>query len=439
MSAQFSRTPHPSPVPAARRAEIVAEPGFGRHFTDHMVTIAWTEGQGWHDAAVVPYGPISLDPASAVLHYGQEIFEGLKAYQQPDGSVASFRPGENAARFRSSAVRLGMPQLPDELFLGSLSELLAVDRGWMPPAGGEESMYLRPFLIATEVGLGVKPSSEYLFLLIASPAGAYFPGGVKPVSVWWSTEYVRAAPGGTGAAKFGGNYAASLAAQAQAAETAVVAPGRAGKPAHLCELHRQAAFEGRLHQTPVCEIADPPSGEKNGVCSVPKFVCGSGVASASSSRCVYSLSRPSWLPRPVNTRREPSGESTAVTRGARIASGPRSTENRVSPLSTGRAACHHPYAVAAAISSSTATVAGHRKLNLAAAALGIAPASSGSSSKRASLIAARRWRGSFCRHARSRRRAGAGINDQSASLLRTAPRIWTGLAPSNGGRPTSSS
>jgi branched-chain amino acid aminotransferase len=183
-----------------------------------MVTVKWTDGPGWHDQQVVPYGPIALDPATMVLHYGQEIFEGLKAYQQPDGSVASFRPGENAARFRSSAVRLGMPQLPDELFLGSLSELLTVDREWMPPAGGEESMYLRPFLIATEVGLGVKPSSSYLYLLIASPAGAYFPGGVKSVDVWLCTDYTRAAPGGTGTAKCGGNYAASLLPQAQAAE-----------------------------------------------------------------------------------------------------------------------------------------------------------------------------------------------------------------------------
>lgn len=218
MSAQFTRTPHPSPVPAVRRAEIVETPGFGRHFTDHMVTITWTEGVGWHDHAVVPYGPISLDPATMVLHYGQEIFEGLKAYQQPDGSVATFRPDANAARFRTSAVRLGMPQLPDELFLGSLTELLTADRAWMPPAGGEESMYLRPFMIATEVGLGVKPSSEYLFMLIASPAGAYFPGGVKPVDVWLCTDYTRAAPGGTGAAKCGGNYAASLLPQAQAAD-----------------------------------------------------------------------------------------------------------------------------------------------------------------------------------------------------------------------------
>jgi branched-chain amino acid aminotransferase len=218
MSAQFSRTPHPSPVPADRRAEIIANPGFGRHFTDHMVTVKWADGRGWHDPQVGPYAPIALDPATMVLHYGQEIFEGLKAYQQPDGSVASFRPDANAARFRTSAVRLGMPQMPDELFLGSLRELLTADRAWMPPAGGEESMYLRPFMIATEVGLGVKPSSEYLFMVIASPAGAYFPGGVRPVDVWLCTDYTRAAPGGTGAAKCGGNYAASLLPQAQATD-----------------------------------------------------------------------------------------------------------------------------------------------------------------------------------------------------------------------------
>ncbi len=218
MSASFSRTPHPSPVPESRRTEIVGDPGFGRYFTDHMVTIRWSAAAGWHDAAVVPYGPLPLDPASMVLHYGQEIFEGLKAYQQPDGSVASFRPDANAARFRGSAARLAMAELPDELFLASLSELLTADRAWVPPAGGEESVYLRPFMIATEVGLGVRPSAEYLYVLIASPAGAYFPGGVKPVDVWLCTDYTRAALGGTGTAKCGGNYAASLLPQAQAAE-----------------------------------------------------------------------------------------------------------------------------------------------------------------------------------------------------------------------------
>ena len=155
-------------------------------------------------------GRSPLDPASMVLHYGQEIFEGLKAYRQPDGSIASFRPEANAARFRGSAARLAMAELPDELFLASLAELLDVDREWVPPAGGEESLYLRPFMMATEVGLGVRPSAEYLYLLIASPAGPYFPGGVKPVDVWLSTDYTRAALGGTGTAKCGGNYAASL-------------------------------------------------------------------------------------------------------------------------------------------------------------------------------------------------------------------------------------
>ncbi|GAA4682775.1 branched-chain amino acid aminotransferase [Pseudonocardia yuanmonensis] len=214
----FTRIPNPAPASDQRRDEILAAPGFGRHFTDHMVSMRWTVGEGWHDFRVEPYGPIALDPATMVLHYGQEIFEGLKAYTQPDGTIASFRPEENAARFRRSAVRLGMPELPDELFLAALRELVAVDRAWVPPAGGEESLYFRPFMIATEVGLGVKPADSYLFLLIASPAGAYFPGGVKPVDVWLCTDFTRAAVGGTGMAKCGGNYAASLLPQAQAAQ-----------------------------------------------------------------------------------------------------------------------------------------------------------------------------------------------------------------------------
>ncbi|MCU1649306.1 MAG: branched-chain amino acid aminotransferase, partial [Pseudonocardia sp.] len=176
----FTRTLNPAPATAQRRAEILADPGFGRYFTDHMVTIRWSEGQGWHDAEVVPYGPLSLDPAAMVFHYGQEIFEGLKAYRQPDGSVASFRADANAARFQVSANRLAMPPLPEELFLQSLAELMSVDEAWVPAAGGEDSLYLRPFLIATEVGLGVRPAAEYLYLLIASPAGPYFTGGIKP-------------------------------------------------------------------------------------------------------------------------------------------------------------------------------------------------------------------------------------------------------------------
>jgi branched-chain amino acid aminotransferase len=217
MTQSFTRTPHPAPATPERIAEVLANPGFGAYFTDHMVTARWNRTEGWHGATVEPYRPIELDPAAMVLHYGQAIFEGLKAYRHADGSIQSFRPEANAERFRRSARRLAMPDLPDELFLGSLRELVAVDGGWVPDQE-EESLYLRPFMIATEVGLGVRPSAEYLYLLIASPAGSYFATGVKPVSVWLSHEYVRAAPGGTGAAKFAGNYAASLVAQAQAAE-----------------------------------------------------------------------------------------------------------------------------------------------------------------------------------------------------------------------------
>src|ERR1700712_1910421 len=215
MTTAFTRTLNPAPVPAERRAEILSAPGFGRYFTDHMVVIDYDDGQ-WHDHRVVPYGPFSIDPATMVLHYAQEIFEGLKAYAQTDGSVASFRPQANAARMNRSADRLGMPRLPEELFIASLHELVRMDRAWVPD-GEEASLYFRPFMFATEVGLGVRPSNKYVYVVIASPAGAYFAGGIKPVSVWWSTEYVRAAPGGMGAAKTGGNYAASLAAQAQAA------------------------------------------------------------------------------------------------------------------------------------------------------------------------------------------------------------------------------
>ncbi|GHE83198.1 putative branched-chain-amino-acid aminotransferase [Streptomyces longispororuber] len=210
--------PTSTPAQAAEREAVLANPGFGRHFTDHMVTICWTEGRGWHDGQLVPYGPLSLDPATTVLHYAQEIFEGMKAYRQPDGSVAMFRPEANARRFKASARRLAMPELPVETFIEACDALVRQDADWVPAHGGEESLYLRPFMIATEVGLGVKPANEYLFVVIASPAGAYFPGGVKPVSIWLSEDRVRAVPGGMGDAKTGGNYAASLLAQAEAAE-----------------------------------------------------------------------------------------------------------------------------------------------------------------------------------------------------------------------------
>ncbi|MEV5594984.1 branched-chain amino acid aminotransferase [Streptomyces sp. NPDC052496] len=209
--------PSSHPLSDAEREKILASPGFGRYFTDHMVTIKWTEGRGWHDAQLVPYAPLSMDPANMTLHYAQTIFEGLKAYRQPDGTVATFRPDANARRFQASARRLGMPELPVETFIEACDALVKQDKNWVP-ASGEESLYLRPFMIASEVGLGVRPANEYLFIIIASPAGAYFTGGVKPVSVWLSQEYVRAVRGGTGAAKTGGNYAASLVAQAQAAQ-----------------------------------------------------------------------------------------------------------------------------------------------------------------------------------------------------------------------------
>ncbi|OBF23757.1 branched-chain amino acid aminotransferase [Mycobacterium sp. ACS4331] len=213
----FSLARNPQPASDDVRAAILRDPGFGRYHTDHMVSITYSDG-AWHDAEVLPYGPIELDPSAVVLHYAQEIFEGLKAYRWADGSIVSFRPEANAARLRASARRIAIPELPEDLFIESLRQLIAVDHAWVPPAGGEESLYLRPFVIATEPGLGVRPATDYRYMVIGSPAGAYFKGGVKPVSVWLSTEYVRASPGGTGAAKFGGNYAASLLAQAQAAE-----------------------------------------------------------------------------------------------------------------------------------------------------------------------------------------------------------------------------
>jgi branched-chain amino acid aminotransferase len=203
-------------VPAAQRAQMLAAPGFGSVFTDHMATIGWTEDRGWHDPRIEPYGPITLDPAAAVFHYGQEIFEGLKAYWQADGSVAAFRPQANAARFNRSAVRLAMPELPESLFVRAIELLVTQDRPWVPAAAGH-SLYLRPFMIATQTGLGVsKPSSSYLFTLIASPVSGYFGGEVRPVTVWLSQDYSRAAPGGTGEAKCGGNYAAAFAGQQQA-------------------------------------------------------------------------------------------------------------------------------------------------------------------------------------------------------------------------------
>jgi branched-chain amino acid aminotransferase len=209
--------PTSEPLSAEERRVRLQDPGFGRVFSEHMISVRWTEGRGWHDAQLRPYGTVEVDPATMSLHYGQTIFEGLKAYRRADGTIATFRPRFNATRFQRSARRLAMPELPEDVFVEAIDVLVRQDREWVPTEP-EQTLYLRPFMFATEVGLGVKPAAEYLFLLIASPVGAYFPRGVKPVSVWLSEDYVRAAKGGTGEAKCGGNYAASLVAQAQAAE-----------------------------------------------------------------------------------------------------------------------------------------------------------------------------------------------------------------------------
>lgn len=206
--------PHPAPTPADERDKRLLDPSFGRLFTDHMAVIRWTEAEGWHDAQIGPRQPFQIDPAASVLHYAQEIFEGMKAYRARD-VVTLFRPLENAARFARSAERLAMPVLPDALFMAAIEGLVRADVDWIPQQEGA-SLYLRPFMFSNEAFLGVRAALEYVFCVIASPAGAYFKGGAKPVKVWVSDDYTRAAPGGTGAAKCGGNYAASLVAQQEA-------------------------------------------------------------------------------------------------------------------------------------------------------------------------------------------------------------------------------
>ena len=214
---KFTLTPSTTARAAAEREAILADPGFGKHFTDHMVTIDWGIEDGWHDARVTPYGPLQIDPASAVLHYAQEIFEGLKAYRHEDGSIWTFRPERNAKRLQRSAHRLALPELAAEDFIEAIRQIVAVDGNWVPSAP-ETSLYLRPFMIANENFLGVRAAQTVAFYVIASPAGAYFADGVAPVKIWLSTEYSRAGRGGTGSAKCGGNYAASLLPQMEAYE-----------------------------------------------------------------------------------------------------------------------------------------------------------------------------------------------------------------------------
>ena len=213
---KISTTPASNPVSDELRNKYLSEPGFGKYFTDHMLIAEWNQATGWGDAEIKAYGPISLDPAAMVFHYGQEIFEGMKAYVQPDGAISLFRPDANGARFVKSAARMALPELPVEDFVSCVEALVKTDSAWVPRKVGE-SLYIRPFMIATEVGLGVRPTNKALFSIIATPAAAYF-NAAKAVTVWISTEYVRAALGGTGEAKCGGNYAASLLAQQQAAK-----------------------------------------------------------------------------------------------------------------------------------------------------------------------------------------------------------------------------
>lgn len=217
MSLQFPAPQNPVHASAERIAEVLQDPGFGRYFTDHMAVASWDKEQGWHDAKLAAYGPLSVNPASAVLHYAQEIFEGLKAYRHADSSVWLFRPEKNAERFARSARRMALPVLSVEDFLAAVESLVRIDQSWVPTRS-DESLYLRPFMMANEDFLGVRPAESVLFCVIASPVGAYFKGGVQPVDIWVSTEYTRAAPGGTGAAKCGGNYAASLLPQQEAYE-----------------------------------------------------------------------------------------------------------------------------------------------------------------------------------------------------------------------------
>jgi len=210
-------------IPAATRKPKPDESklGFGKHFTDHMLTIDFTEGIGWHDAQIVPYGPLVLDPASLVLHYAQEIFEGLKAYRTPEGKVQLFRPEMNARRFRRSAERLCMAELPEEDFVQAVDTLVSYEKDWVPHAEGT-SLYIRPFMFATEAAVGVHPARNYKFVIILSPVGNYYPQGVNPVKIYVEENYVRATKGGMGFTKTGGNYAASIKAQAEAAEKGYV-------------------------------------------------------------------------------------------------------------------------------------------------------------------------------------------------------------------------
>ena len=188
---------------------------FGTIFTDHMFVMNYEEGKGWYDPRIVPYGPFSLDPSAMVFHYGQEMFEGLKAYKSDDGRTLLFRPDKNIWRANKTNRRICIPEIPDEDFLQAIKAIVKMDEAWIPHKPGT-SLYIRPFIIATDPFLGVRPSSTYIFCIILSPVGAYYPEGLNPVKIWIEDEYVRAVRGGIGEAKTGGNYVASLRSQVKA-------------------------------------------------------------------------------------------------------------------------------------------------------------------------------------------------------------------------------
>jgi branched-chain amino acid aminotransferase len=194
-----------------------SELGFGKYLTDHMFLMDYTRLTGWHDPRIEPYQPLNLDPAAMVLHYGQEVFEGLKAYHLPDGGIALFRPDKNIERMNASARRMVMPELDPDLFFQAMKELVLLERDWIPKSAGT-SLYIRPTMIANEPALGVRPSDQYLFYIITGPVGAYYPGGFKPTRIFVTDEYVRAAKGGPGGAKTGGNYGRTLLAAKKATE-----------------------------------------------------------------------------------------------------------------------------------------------------------------------------------------------------------------------------
>ncbi len=189
--------------------------GFGTYFTDHMFMMDYTEGVGWHDARIVPYAPIAMDPATMVLHYAQETFEGLKEYRNPKGEITLFRPEMNARRMINSNKRICMAELPEDMFVEAVEAIVKYEQDWIPTAK-DTSLYIRPFMFASEASVGVHPAKSYTFVIILSPVGSYYPEGVNPVKIWVEDEYVRAVKGGTGFTKCGGNYAASIAAQVKA-------------------------------------------------------------------------------------------------------------------------------------------------------------------------------------------------------------------------------